>query len=88
MYFVNGDAALDPLFSNTQPPVLLAEGEPGWNWVDCQVLLTPDQPVHWSAATGSPLGCQPFAILDPDLGSGLGRPNPEVADGSARLSEN
>jgi hypothetical protein len=45
------------------------------------VLLTPDQPVYWSAATGNPLGCQPFGILDPDLGNGPGRPNPDVLGG-------
>jgi hypothetical protein len=48
-------------------------------------MLTPDQPVYWSAATGNPLGCQPFSILDPDLGTGPGRPNPDVADGSRVL---
>jgi hypothetical protein len=77
MYFINGDAELDPVFSSGPMPILIAEGEPGWNWVDCALLLTPDQPVYWSAATGNPIGCQPFAILDPDLGNGPGRPDPE-----------
>jgi hypothetical protein len=77
LYFVNGDAELDPVFSSGPAPILIAEGEPGWNWVDCALLLTPDQPVYWSAATGNPIGCQPFAILDPDLGNGPGRPDPE-----------
>lgn len=77
MYFVNGDEELDPVFSSGPMPILIAEGEPGCNWVDCALLLTPDQPVYWSAATGNPLGCQPFDILDPDLGNGPGRPDPE-----------
>jgi hypothetical protein len=45
------------------------------------VLLTPDQPVYWSAGSGNPLGCQPFGILDPDLGNGPGRPNTDGAVG-------
>ena len=77
MYFVNGDAETDPVFSSGPSPILIAEGEPGWNWVDCQFLLTPEQPVYWSAATGNPVGCQPWSILDPDLGNGPGRPDPE-----------
>jgi hypothetical protein len=84
MYFINGDPELDPLFAGT-PPTLVREGEPGCNWVDCQLLLTPDQPIYWSAATGNPAGCQPFSILDPDLGTGPGRPNPDVRDGSRVL---
>jgi hypothetical protein len=74
-YFVNGDAPRDPVFAG-DPPMLVAEGEPGWNWVDCQALLTNDQPMYWSANSGLPLGCQPFDILDPDSGSGAGRPLP------------
>jgi Zn-dependent M28 family amino/carboxypeptidase len=85
MYFVNGDPELDPVFSSGPAPILIAEGEPGCNWVDCQLLLTPDQPIYWSAATGHPAGCQPFEILDPDAGSGPGRPDPEVNDGSRVL---
>jgi hypothetical protein len=77
MYFINGDPERDAIFSPGPAPILISEAEPGCNWVDCQVLLTPDQPVYWSAATGNPLGCQPFGILDPDLGNGPGRPNPD-----------
>jgi len=76
LYFVNGDEPRDPIFAG-DPPELIVEGEPGWNWVDCQVYLTANQPLYWSAATGNPLGCQPFAILDPDEGNGPGRPDPE-----------
>lgn len=80
-YFVNGDAPRDPVFAG-DPPMLVAEGEPGWNWVDCQALLTNDQPMYWSAASGLPLGCQPFDILDPDQGNGPGRP---LANGDRTL---
>jgi hypothetical protein len=77
LYFVNGDEELDPVFSSGPVPILIAEGEPGCNFVDCGFLLTPDQPVYWSAATGDPINCQPFDILDPDTGNGPGRPDPE-----------
>jgi hypothetical protein len=53
--------------------------------VDCQLALTPDQPIYWSAATGNPVGCQPFEILDPSTGSGPGRPNPDANDGTRVL---
>jgi hypothetical protein len=84
MYFVNGDEPLDPVMAG-DPPMLIAEGEPGWNWVDCALNLTMDQPTYWSAATGLPAGCQPFTILDGDNGNGPGRPNPEANDGSRVL---
>jgi hypothetical protein len=85
MYFINGDPERDPVFSSGPVPILISEGEPGCNWVDCQLLLTPDQPIYWSAATGNPAGCQPFEILDPDRGTGPGRPNPDVSDGTRVL---
>ncbi|MFQ5489878.1 MAG: hypothetical protein ACE5GE_04070 [Phycisphaerae bacterium] len=67
IYMVNGD---DPL-----PETFLERAHPGWNWADCQLPLTPDQPTYWSAATGLQAGCQPFSVLD-DAGP-LGRPNLE-----------
>lgn len=76
LYFVNGDEPLDPIFAGS-PPMQVAEGEPGWNWVDCSFCLTQNQPTYWSAATGLPAGCQPWSILDPDGGSGHGRPDPK-----------
>jgi hypothetical protein len=74
LYFVNGDAPTDPIFVG-DPPVLVERGHPGWNWVDCQILLTANQPTYWSAFNGLPAGCQPFTILDP--GFPPGRPNPD-----------
>ena len=84
MYFVNGDEPREPIFA-LDPPILVAGAEPGWNWVDCQSLLTANQPSYWSAATGSPFGCQPFTILDPDIGQGPGRLDPESSDGGRVL---
>jgi len=86
LYFVNGDAPVDAI---CLPDCILAYGErcveieaciaerahPGWNWVDVQVLLTANQPVYWSAATGEALGVSSFAILDP--GPPVGRPDPD-----------
>lgn len=76
-YFVNGDAPLAPTFFPGQPPVLRERGHPGWNWVDCQTLLTSDQPAYFAASTGLPISCQSFVILDP--GNPPGRPDPDVA---------
>jgi len=81
MYFVNGDEPRDAVYAG-DPPQMIAEGEPGWNWVDLQVLLTANQPVYWSASTGLPLGAAPFDILDPSNGNGPGRP---TADGGRML---
>ena len=81
MYFVNGDEPRDAVFAG-DPPEMIAEGEPGWNWVDVQVMLTKNEPTYWSAATGLPLGASPFEILDPDNGNGPGRP---TADGGRML---
>ncbi|MBX3374150.1 MAG: hypothetical protein KF817_09960 [Phycisphaeraceae bacterium] len=66
MYFVNGDE-----------PLPAAPGErahPGWNFVDNAVVLTNDQPVWWSAASGlgTLTGLSPFTVLDP--GTPPGRP--------------
>jgi hypothetical protein len=76
-YFVNGDAPLDPVFVG-DPPVLMERGHPGWNWVDCQNILTDDQSSYWASHDGYPHGCQPFTVLDP--GNPPGRPD---LDGSA-----
>jgi cysteine-rich repeat protein len=80
-YFVNGDDPRDAI-SAGDPPQVIAEAEPGWNWTDLQLLLTGNQPVYWSASTGLPLGTAPFEILDPDNGNGPGRP---TADGGRML---
>lgn len=71
-YFVNGDEPLDPVFC-CDPQELVERGHPGWNWVDCQNILTDDQSIYWSALTGNPHGCQPFTVLDP--GTPPGRPS-------------
>jgi hypothetical protein len=81
-YFVNGDDPRDGVYAG-DPPQLIAEGEPGWNNVDCQALLTMNQPLYWSVSSGSPLGCQPFGVLDP--GDPPGRPDPESATGGRVL---
>ncbi len=81
MYFVNGDEPRDAVFGGN-PPVMIAEGEPGWNFTDLQTFITQDQPIYWSAATGQPLGAAPFSILDPSNGNGPGRP---TADGGRML---
>lgn len=62
MWFVNGDP---PLTETDGPggPVLCEH--PGWNAIDTLILLTRDQPVWWSVATGQPLGLSPFTVLDP-----------------------
>ena len=64
------------------PPDLQVTGicdvaHPGWNWVDVEIPLTGNEPTYWSAATGGPIGTQPFTILDPDDGL-PGRPDPNV----------
>ncbi len=74
-YMVNGD---EPI-----PDGPINDGHPGWNWADCQILLTPDQPTYWSAATGLPAGCQPFSVLDD--GVPPGRTDPEAGFGTRVL---
>jgi len=63
-YFVNGDAPTDAVFAQN-PPVLVERAHSGWNWVDCTTFLSHDESTYMSAATGNPLGCQSFNILDP-----------------------
>lgn len=79
LYFVNGDLPMDAVFAG-DPPQLVSEAEPGWNFADCQFDLTADQATSWSAVSGMPGGCQPFTVLDPD-----GRPNPERSLGYRML---
>jgi hypothetical protein len=74
-YFINGDEALDAIVVG-DPPVIIERAHPGCNWVDVQAPLTANQPMYWSAATGSPYGVQPFTALDP--GTPPGRPDPEM----------
>ncbi len=81
-YFVNGDDPLDAVFAGN-PPQMVVEDEPGWNNVDCQTLLTANQPMYMSMSSGSPLGCQPFGILDP--GTRPGRPDVEGPAGQRVL---
>ncbi len=61
MYFVQGD------------PEILPDGmeryHPGWMWVDNRIVLTANQPIYWSAYTGSSL-LSPFTILDPGMPEG------------------
>lgn len=75
-YFVNGDGPLDAVFVG-DPPVLTEREHPGWNWVDCQITLTANQPMWMSLAYGNP--CQPFTVLDP--GDPPGRPDLELPGG-------
>jgi hypothetical protein len=84
-YFVNGDAPADVVcaidcqivFGDrcVEIPQCIVEREhPGWNWVDCEVPLTANQPTYMSMYSGYPAGCQPFTELDP--GYPPGRPDP------------
>jgi len=75
MYFVNGDAPVAELRGGSPNNLILRAREPGWNFVDFQTVLTANQPIYWSAATGEPLGSAGFDILDPDEGDGPGRPD-------------
>ncbi len=85
LYFVNGGMPLDAVEVGN-PPVMIERGHPGWNNVDCQFMLTKDQPTYWSALTGSNSDggvCQPFTVLDP--GSPMGRPDLDGAPGDRVL---
>lgn len=81
-YFINGDPPLAPVVIG-DPPMLVERGHLGWNWVDCQIELTGNQPAYWSAFTGEPFGCQDWTILDP--GTPPGRPDLEGPPGSRYL---
>jgi len=78
LYFVNGDAPAPAVFVG-DPPVQIERAHPGWNWADCQITLTANQPTYLSILSGLPAGCQPFTVLDP--GNPPGRPDPEVRGG-------
>ena len=82
LYMVNGDAPLDAVIDEKTEEILEPE-HPGWNWADCQMLLTPNQPTYWSALTGLPAGCQPFTVLDDSIP--MGRPDLEGPPGSRVL---
>jgi len=78
LYFVNGDQPSAAVFVG-DPPVEVERAHPGWNWADCQITLTANQPTYMSILSGLPAGCQPFTVLDP--GNPPGRPDPEVRGG-------
>ena len=85
LYFVNGDGPLDAVEVGN-PPIPIERAHPGWNNVDCQIMLTKDQPTYWSALSGSnSMGgvCQPFTVLDP--GSPMGRPDLDGGPGDRVL---
>ncbi len=84
LYLVNGDAPLDAVVGDVASGYSGERSHPGWNWADCQVLLTANQPTYWSALTGLPAGCQPFTALDDD-GLPPGRPDLEGPPGSRVL---
>jgi len=78
LYFVNGDEPLEERFVGF-PIMRMDEAEPGWNWADCRLRLTANQPIFFSALTAEPDGCQPFGVLDtPQLFGKWGRPDPET----------
>lgn len=85
LYFINGDRPLEETFVGF-PVMRMDEAEPGWNWADCRLMLTANQPIFWSALTGEPRGCQPFGVLDPPALFGKpGRPDPETNGGTRVL---
>lgn len=79
-YFVNGDAPTAAVFN---AGLLVERAHRGWNWADCNTLLSHDESNYMSMARGTPLGCQPFTILD--SGSPQGRPDADGPAGSRVL---
>jgi hypothetical protein len=79
-YFVNGDAPLAAVFNGG---LLVERAHRGWNWADCTTEITHNESNYMSMARGTPLGCQPFTILDP--GTPQGRPDPDGPPGSRIL---
>ncbi len=69
---INGDPPLDAVMTS-DPPMVLERAHPGWNHAGTHVMLTANQSVYWSAATGQPAGVSPLPVLDP--GDPPGRPN-------------
>ncbi len=85
LYFINGDAPLDAV-EDPLGTFVIERWHPGWNWVDCQIMLTRNEPTYWSVLTGmnSHGGvCQPFTVLDP--GDPPGRPDLDGPPGSRVL---
>lgn len=74
LYFVNGDGPTDEVVVG-DPPRVVERAHPGWNWADCQIKLTANEPWYMSMYTGLPGGCQPFEVLDPEGTGGPGRPD-------------
>jgi hypothetical protein len=90
-YFVNGDPPTAEICDIACPrnsdgscpfECIIEREHPGWNWVDCEVPLTANQPTYMSLFTGNPAGCQPFTELDP--GFPPGRPDPDTSNPSHR----
>lgn len=75
LYYVNGDPPRDAILAG-DPPVVISDAEPGWNFADCEITLTANQSLFWSLANGRAEACQPFTVLDPD-----GRPDPDGPTG-------
>jgi hypothetical protein len=83
LYFINGDEPLEAVEPDGIP---IERWHPGWNWVDCQIMLTRNEPTYWSMLTGmnSHGGVsQPFTVLDP--GNPPGRPDLDGPPGSRVL---
>jgi hypothetical protein len=75
------DVLVQFFFINGDMPLPATDGErahPGWNFLDNRILLTGNQPVWWSAATGDGYGVSPFTVLDP--GTPPGRPAMDGTD--------
>ena len=45
--------------------MILERAHPGWNHAGTHIMLTANQSVYWSAATGQPAGVSPLEVLDP-----------------------
>ena len=82
LQFINGDPPLEAVYTG-DPGTLVERAHLGWNSVDCQIMLTQNEPTYWSALTGLPGGCQPFTVLDP--GNPPGRPDLDGPAGSRVL---
>lgn len=82
LYFVNGDAPTDAVFTGDPAnPILVERAHNGWNQVDCNIELTENESTYMVMSTGLPAGCQRFTILDPGPAGSPGRPNLEPDGG-------
>lgn len=72
MYFVNGDAALQPVLDGNG--TVTERAHAGWNNTGCRIRLDHSGIARWSALSGAPDAC-PFTALD--FGAPPGRPDPE-----------